>query len=425
MLFHRTTRRHLLFSVITVGMVIGSLLSACGATSVSPGATSLASPTAPASAFYIFEATVAQTASNTMYALNPQTGVQVWQAPITGIPVVAVVSGSTLVVSSGIPARDPSQVVDHVSGLDIQTGKRLWQRDTKGAAYIELFQSQGKLYGLFISLDRTQPNLYSLVNLNPADGSPIWQKRLTVPGTSRTAIPAGDMLYVVSADTMQHVTTVHLTDGSLGKRIDIPVNLSADSGPTPLYANGAVYYDLQDSLTTFRIIALHANDATQIWKKTFDRDASVLTASPNAVLVAEAPDPNSKQSDPQGSLVALSPADGAQIWQEQNYSLGVEDVATEAERIFVISDPTGVAVRSPSIRALNARTGAVLWNHALDPSQQPVRIHVLAGMVYVELTPVGDATSHSDRLLALRASDGALMWKSNRELGLLADGVFQ
>jgi outer membrane protein assembly factor BamB len=417
MLIHRIPRRHPLFSVIAVGMVTGIVFSACGATS-------RASPSVQVSASYLYEATVSPTPSNTLYALNPQTGAQVWQAPVTGIPLMAAVNGRSFVVSSGIPSRYPSQVMYRLSGLDIQTGKRLWQRDTKGTRYAELFQSQGNLYGLIGRNDQDQSYSLSLVNLNLVDGSPIWQKRLTAPGPSTTAVPAGDMLYVVSADsTKQYIMTFHLTDGSVGKRIAIPVNVN--DGPTLLYANGTVYYDLQDASEQSHIIALHANDATPLWEKTFDRSVSVLTASTKAVLVAEAPDPTSKQSNPPGSLIALNPADGTQLWQAQIDPLGFEDIATEAERIFVISDPTGEAVRSPSIRALNARTGAVLWNDALDSSQQPARIHVLAGMVYVELTPVGDATSRSDRLLAIRESDGALMWKSNRELGLLADGVFQ
>jgi outer membrane protein assembly factor BamB len=426
MLIHRIARRHPLCSVMTAGMVIGLVFSACQSPSISPGSTSISSPTAHASASYLYEATVSPTGRNAISALNPQTDEQVWQAQVTGIPAVAVASGNTFVVSSTAYTPDPSQFVDHVSGLDIQTGKQLWQRDTKSLGYASLFASQGKLYGVLMPFGRTRPDSISLVNINPANGSLIWQKRLAAPGTPRTAISAGDMLYVVSADSArQYLTTFHLTDGSMGERVDIPVNLNAASGPTPRYANGTVYYDLQYAPEQTRIIALHANDATPLWEKTFDRSATVLTASNNAVLVTVAPDPASNQGDPQGSLLALNPTDGTPLWQAQRYSLDFGEVAMEAEQIVVFTHPEGSDTSPPSVRALNARTGAVLWSDTLAPSQQQASIHVLDGIVYVELTPVGDATSQSDRLLAIRESDGILVWKSYRALTVLADGVFQ
>jgi len=411
-----------LFFVIAAGMVMGLLLSACGSTSLS-------SPTALAFASYLYEATASPTGSNTISALHPQTGAQVWQALITGVPVGAVVSGGTFVVSSSIPARDPSQSVSRLTGLDIQTGEQRWQRDIKNTVLMELFQWQGKIYSLLTSrgpaqLDSPSATL-SLANVNLEDGSLIWQKPLPLAGVPRTDIQAGDMLYVVSVDSaMQYITMIHLTDGSLGKRIAIPVNLSADSGPTPRYANGTVYYDVQDSLTTFHIIAVHATNATPLWEKTFDRSAIVLTANNNVVLVSAAPDPNSTQGDPLGSLIALNPADGAPLWQVQQYSLGFGDVATEAERIFVMTNSDNSLNPSPSVRAFNARTGAVLWSDTLASSQQPTSIHVLAGIVYVEFPLAGGTTSQSDRLLAIRESDGALLWKSNRALLLLAEGFF-
>ena len=107
---------------------------------------------------------------------------------------------------------------------------------------------------------------------------------------------------------------------------------------------------------------------------------------------------------PNGVVTAFRVKDGSLIWRHVSRTTG-EETATVVDGVIYLTPllPNGSNVNSMTVEALRARDGMSLWSRSL-PTDSPAtfQLAVVNKVVYV--------MSAAERIDALRASDGSLLW---------------
>lgn len=106
---------------------------------------------------------------------------------------------------------------------------------------------------------------------------------------------------------------------------------------------------------------------------------------------------------PDGTVTALQVSDGLLLWRHEGGNVGETSttVADGAVLLFTLTfDNSAMTVR---VEALRASDGSPLWSRTLPvDTPAPIQLAVVAGILYV--------SSGADRLDALGARDGSLLW---------------
>jgi len=154
---------------------------------------------------------------------------------------------------------------------------------------------------------------------------------------------------------------------------------------SPAIANGVVYIGSDDN----NIYALNATNGLLIWKYRTDDWVRSTPAVVNQVVYVAAQD---------GYIYALYAKNGTLKWKygpAGGFQLSSPTV--KDGRLYVASVPT-FAPGGPSLIALNIEDGTLEWETPLSSQSTPA---VANGIVYIG----------SDKVYALNATDGSIMWQ--------------
>jgi outer membrane protein assembly factor BamB len=213
-----------------------------------------------------------------------------------------------------------------------------------------------------------------------ATGEPVWDLPVQLEDVVRTPVAVdGNAAYV--GDVGGHVTAVELSSGDVRWTVELG---SSIAGAITLEGEHAYVATLGEQRTPGAVVALDTSTGDEVWRSGEDAVLGNLVSAP--ILVDErifALEP--------GFVVALDAADGHLRWRTEVVNprrtpfdaQGLAPVSADGQ-VFVV-DVTG------RVYALDAETGAELWDHALNDASQlspPVLTedHVLvstsSGMLY-------------------------------------------
>lgn len=178
---------------------------------------------------------------------------------------------------------------------------------------------------------------------------------------------------------------------------------------SPAVANGVVYVN-----TDFSINALNATDGTQIWSNEPQYDVPVGFSSPTvADGVVYAGTTNSLDKS-EGNVYAMNATNGKTLWSTPSLAAGFATVPsspTVANGVVYVADEGAFGWAMPpntpitqicyGVYALNATSGAQLWNYNIGYSSGASPV-VVGGVVYY--------VPEEDNLYALNATSGAEIW---------------
>ena len=285
--------------------------------------------------------------SNTLYALNADTGVLLWKYAV-GNYVDSSPTVANGIVYFGTYYSDPN-----LYALDANTGALIWKYPTQSRISSPVIVN-GILY-----VGSTDGNLYAL---NATTGALVW-KTPTSQYDEINSSPAvvNGVVYFGGSDT--YVYALDATTGALIWKHSI----SGDGiFGSPTVANGIVYIGGGGPFGG-NFYALDAGTGTQLWM--FATTGDGIASSPavsNGVVYFGAN---------YGNVWALNAATGALVWR---YATGyiVESSPAVANGVVYIGSEDN------SVYALDAGTGSLLWSYATQNQiiSSPV---VVNGKLYI------------------------------------------
>lgn len=326
----------------------------------------------------------------------------------------SLLGGQLTAIRPNTPRVTPSvYMVDHDAMYAISTsnGALRWQTRTFGSLTPDPIVAHGVIYTTGI------PNS-QVVAQRASDGAVLWQKLVIQAEGKRLAL-AGDTLYmttdmiggeVLFPGYVHGVYALRASDGTIRWHHDTTDPVISP----PLVVDGVVYAGVGSSL-----VALRASDGTLLWQRPLAVSGHPylplwLAVSAGTIYTYgrdQNPDhPYSLTSSGDATVFALNVTDGAVRWSrtldgtepDQEQSAPVIAGGT----LYVRSNGLGsqaLARGVPSfgygLHALRASDGASLWTNPAAITQ-PV---ASGGVVFA-----GDT---SGNLLALRGTDGTLIWK--------------
>lgn len=255
-------------------------------------------------------------------------------------------------------------------------------------------------------------NAYTLYRLDPVTGQELWHFSIT-PQQNKSghalwtnAIVANGMLYFTGPSNtgkMMCVYAVNISDGSL--RWTFPYDESYPG--TLVVAHGLVYLaayanqkpgSLVSLDTPMALIALVAATGQVRWQRNYpnqENGVRVIAASGDTLYAIEG-----------STLSALNAQTGAPIWQKQSSELPMVFYGTVANGVLclLISPPT----QRVSIDAYDTATGSKLWSTPV--STDVYEIQVEQHTLYAATS--GGTSSSTQHIYALQLSTGAIFWRA-------------
>jgi len=144
-----------------------------------------------------------------------------------------------------------------------------------------------------------------------------------------------------------------------------------------------------------------------------NRGSAILACrGANGVVYFDASNGSLNAHNASGSVYALNARTGAKLWSYAVGSLSDFSAAIAVANGVVYVASSGITISQlirweGNVFALNASTGALLWNHAVEEDAIPVGSPAVAnGVVYFG----SQAFSGAGQFYALNASTGAKLW---------------
>jgi outer membrane protein assembly factor BamB len=284
--------------------------------------------------------------NNNFYALNANTGAQLWSVPINLGWSSPAVAGGRIYVGVGY----------NVVALNANTGTQLWSYTTGDYVEGPVTVADGVAY--FGSID---DNVYAV---DTATGSKLWNYTTGYFVDSAPAVGNG-VVYVISQDN-----NLYALNAATGAKLwSFAAPIYDWNGPAVV--NGVVYFGSANiGSGTGSVYALNAVTGKVIWSFPADVPFCSPPAVDGDVLYI---------GDDNGTVYALNALNGSQIWSYTvSSALGSNICAAPAAANGVVY----VASVNDSIYALNATSGDLLWSYATGNEifSSPV---VANGVVYV------------------------------------------
>ena len=259
---------------------------------------------------------------------------------------------------------------------------------------------------LFVFSSSLMPSapIVPIVNV-PVSATPklLWEHTITameeVYGASSPVVVNG---VVYTSAENNYVYALNATDGT-----QLWDYFTGEWPSSPAVANGVVYVN-----TDFSINALNATDGTQIWSNEPQYDVPVGFSSPTVAdgVVYAGTNPLDNRG---GNIYAMNATNGKTLWSTQSLA-GFATVPSSptvvngvvyigAEGAFGWSKPvnTSIAQICYGVYALNATSGAQLWNYNIGYSSGASPV-VVGGVVYY--------VPEKSKLYALNSSSGTEIW---------------
>ncbi len=392
--------------------------------------------------------------SGNLYKLNASTGAVIWsqQLPNYGLPSdfisrsTPTLSGNMLIMGASTTVGYPNYTAGaYVIAVDTASGNLLWQVEVDSTELAVITGSPVVYNGvIYIGVSSGQEKLTtptfrgSVVALSQVTGQVLWQTYMVPSGYTGAAIwsstPAIDVsrnqLYVTTGQNYGVPASVEACEIAAGSNSSAVLACQAPNN----YEDAIVALDL----TTGAINWGTKCSTTDAWNGScstggsacpiptgadydFGSGANFFTANINGV-----PTDLVGAGQKSGTYWALDPDTGSVVWKQVvgPGSKGggiVWGTATDGQRVYVaisnssrtsyMLQPSGSTWNGGSWAALNAATGAFLWQVA-DPGLDPIKIGAPAlavgpittanGVVYVADT--------AGLMFALNASSGDTLW---------------
>ena len=207
---------------------------------------------------------------------------------------------------------------------------------------------------------------------------------------------------VYTSEENNYVYALNATDGA-----QLWDYFTGEWPSSPAVANGVVYVN-----TDFSINALNATDGTQIWSNEPQYDVPVGFSSPTVAdgVVYAGTNPLDNRG---GNIYAMNATNGKTLWStpalagfatvpsSPTVANGVVYIGDEGAFGWAIPVNTSIAQICYGVYALNAKSGAQLWNYNIGYSSGASPV-VVSGVVYY--------VPEEDNLYALNATSGAEIW---------------
>lgn len=285
-----------------------------------------------------------------VYALDIATGSELWRAD-TGAPTKAgpSVDQGLVMVASG----------DGVDAFDARDGSRVWASAETGS----VSGTPAVVDGMVVSA--SEDGLVS--SLEVGEGQPLWQAEIGIATANSVAADESAELAVIGGQEGVAVA-VDLADGNIRWRYD--TQDSARIG-TPTIGGGLVYLATLEGggPGTRRLHAVDVATGERVWVVPSPGDAPAFApalADDRAIVSGE-----------DGSVTAMDPATGQQLWRYDAPGV-VETVAAIADGVVYVASNGGLAL------ALDAATGTELWRVPIEGI--PYGITVTGELVLVGTT---------------------------------------
>lgn len=268
---------------------------------------------------------------DTILALNPTNGSQLWSVPLTSGSVEGVtLDGGTLYIAAATASPPPNgSHIDPINllALDAATGKILWQVAVQNAAVGDnLVVSNGILYlteqpgGAFAGTSATD----TIEAFKTSDGTSLWKHDLNAVGSAEGATNTEVVAFAHQGTDLASLALVALAaiDGKQLWSIPLPNMFPASA---PLASNGNLYVPILYNQTGAGMVENRgAVDGKQIWSHAIAEGAPVQMRLLGSGLYFDTlPGASATPGPPQTMLEALNSADGSLLWSIQ---LGVVTV---------------------------------------------------------------------------------------------------
>ncbi len=244
----------------------------------------------------------------------------------------------------------------------------------------------------------------TLYAVNVNDGTVRWHQTL---GSFVTVAAVIDGTVYVSTDAV-----VSAFDAMNGIRrwqhsiSDLIVN------PTLMVSNGVLFVstEVSHNNNAHAIYALRATDGSQLWKYIANSITPTLSGASNGIVYSVEIVGDFVQGDEH--VVALQANDGHVLWRMHIESTDGQIMGTPVESNGILY----ILTNSDALYALQTATGTIIWHIASSANgQQPPAIgaapvDIVDGVVY--------ANTHQG-LLALRASNGTLLWEKKSMVSMI------
>jgi outer membrane protein assembly factor BamB len=302
-----------------------------------------------------------------------------------------------LLAGCGSPLRIPPHTMlylnsqqDGFSAIDGTSGRVLWTASLGGNTLTPV-SADGRLFSAGY-WDKTGLALYAL---DPASGAVRWQRQLQPHGLPGGLQVSDGVLYITTGDYAKNTWALYAVRPQTGDVLwratpggVISTNL--------LITGGRIFFATspRDPPTPEgTLVALDAATGAQIWRAplTGDPYSTPVLAGGHIVLSVDG-----------GWVVALRLQDGTLAWRYQppNYRVGLSSVDTAGGLLYVVAERT--------LYALDTARGTLRWQRTVDGSpdrshQQylPVMAH---GILYL-------LAGNDERVYALRPTDGGTRWE--------------
>ncbi len=322
-----------------------------------------------------------------LYALNGKDGMVRWQYNAGAAVYVAAVMGGTVYVD----ANNGNSAV--VYAFNASNGSVLWRYNVND--YIsQLMVENGMIY---VGTAATG-NSIRLYALRANTGALLWSysAQAETPGlltASGGVVYYAEILGIGSAAFNEHITALESSSGSVLWRLPIAAADGFARG-TPAVSNGVIYIGTNNG----SVYAVRVSDGSVLWHVArnggFDAiPLDISTLVDNGMVFIEG------KQGPGGqnlALFAMRTSDGKLLWsRSQGVAPGpmVEQPQIVDGVIYSVSD-------QGSVVALRETNGDLLWQHTGDEVYGP--FIVASGQLLL---------NSADGVVAIRASDGAVVWK--------------
>lgn len=252
-----------------------------------------------------------------------------------------------------------------------------------------------------VVVDAGDNGLYAL---NPQNGAIRWHLPLFVE--RNPLIYAGVVYALVDAQRFS-LPSLNAYRASDGKFLwSVPHPQGAHNGRIELNSSAIV-----ENVSTVGAAAFSLRDGRLLWT----REGGFIVAATNDAVFIE---------DQNYHLDALTAQDGSPLWQTSisaGYYGSDYDVAPVANSVlYVAGSPGGIA-------AVRTRDGTVLWQHTNLDAQEVIVVNGVA-YVYTSVPPYDSGGcglgACTDQVVALNAATGALLWQKSVPDGqMLAEPV--
>lgn len=370
--------------------------------------------------------TVSGPTNSKLVALRASDGTQAWSTALSQAYTGLTVAGGIVYGALVTPPTSSTVAQSTLVAYRTRDGGKAWTK-TSSAVTVPVAADDSALYAVSYPSTGAEADI-SLVALRDSDGRQLWTADVggvLQGGPSQTVVEANGTLYFVAGSAphaagsspQYEVVALRASDGtkqwsaSLSPPISDRITSFILAGSTLYVAGGFLPPTSSNIPEVPTVVALRASDGSRLWMHQFTSPLPTgqisLVATDSGVFVSLMLQPQGTTTAQGGMLAALSPQSGTQLWSATLAGPALTLVA-DANAVYVATGLPGTP--SPTtIAAYKASDGAELWSQPVQTGFPSVAATSDGSLIAATVT-LGDQSSGTTVLKALRTSDGAMQW---------------